>query len=247
MRTADPTLDAYPIGGTVGFLVLEDADHIICAKGNQLVRLALQDGSVTLLTNFEIPDFLRFNDGKCDKDGRIWAGVMPIAENDPALAGSGALLCIEAGDITASFGGMTIPNGMDWHDGLFYHLDTPTKQICAYRQQENELTEAQVVVDLREQTGGPDGFCMDANGHIWVAMWGGHCVLCCDPKRGTVIDKIAVPDACVTCCTFGGENLRTLFITTATAPDGTGGHLYAVEMPVETTGRTPYHVCFGAR
>lgn len=227
-------LKEFYIGGTVGFLAIEDEENIICAKNSDLVRVNLNTGEITPLTDLGIASHLRFNDGKCDSEGRLWVGTMV---KDGASVNRednmGSFYCIEKGKITSSIDGMTIPNGMDWYHGKFYHVDTPTKKIYEYEQIENQIEPIRVAVDLSGLQGGPDGFCMDANGNIWVAIWGGSCVLCFDSKTGILLDRIEMPDQCVTCCAFGGKNMQTLFITTASDAEGNGGQLYQVELDVK--------------
>ena len=63
----------------------------------------------------------------------------------------------------------------------------------------------------------PDGMTIDTDGNLWVAMWGGWSILCCNPYTGEIIDRINIPVSNVTSCTFGGRDMSTLYITTARA------------------------------
>jgi sugar lactone lactonase YvrE len=66
-------------------------------------------------------------------------------------------------------------------------------------------------------TGAPDGMTIDAEGKLWVALWGGNCVARFDPHSGRLLQKIIIPAPNVSSCAFGGENLEMLYITTARA------------------------------
>ena len=63
--------------------------------------------------------------------------------------------------------------------------------------------------------GKPDGCCMDDAGHLWVALWGGWGVVCFDPASGRILARIEVPTSNVSSVTFGGPDLRDIYITTA--------------------------------
>ena len=90
-----------------------------------------------------------------------------------------------------------------------------------------------------DQPGAPDGMCLDADGNLWVALWGGHCVLGLTPE-GEVHTKIDVAAPQVASCAFGGEGLGTLYITTATsglapevlAAEPHAGGVFAVDVGV---------------
>ena len=89
-----------------------------------------------------------------------------------------------------------------------------------------------------KEEGAPDGMCIDTEGNLWGAMWGGAKVVCYNPHTGEKLEEILVPTKYVTCVAFGGADLRTLYITTAQAEDGTGGDLYAID--VKQQGTLPF-------
>ena len=68
---------------------------------------------------------------------------------------------------------------------------------------------------MPEAYGSPDGMCIDSEGKLWIAHWGGHCVRLWNPKTADVLQKVEVDASHVTSCCFGGKNLDTLYITTA--------------------------------
>ncbi|MEZ0064606.1 sugar lactone lactonase YvrE [Streptacidiphilus sp. MAP12-20] len=153
----------------------------------------------------------RLNDGRCDARGRFWVGSM--AEDDP---GTSALYRIEPDGADARvvevLTGVSISNGLDWSpDGsLAYYADSPTGEVAVFA-----ADDFRRVGTLARFTGCvPDGLTVDAEGGIWVALYDGHAVHRYLPD-GTLDAVVTVPAAMVTNCTFGGPELNTLYITTA--------------------------------
>ncbi|MDP5276592.1 SMP-30/gluconolactonase/LRE family protein [Chengkuizengella axinellae] len=158
----------------------------------------------------------RFNDGKCDPAGRFWAGTMRLdLKNDLA-----ALYCLDTNlSVRKMIHPVSTSNGLAWSQDhkTMYYIDTPTQQVVAYDYsiESGEITNKKVAVEIPAAEGGPDGMTIDAEGKLWVAHWGGYKVSRWDPQTGKQIDEIKVPAKQVTSCTFGGDNLDELFITTA--------------------------------
>jgi sugar lactone lactonase YvrE len=88
-------------------------------------------------------------------------------------------------------------------------------QILAFDNDTGTLGEVLGTIPVPEAAGAPDGMTIDAEGNLWVALWGGFGVGCWDPATGRMIRKVEVPAPHVSSCAFGGGDLRTLFITTA--------------------------------
>lgn len=157
----------------------------------------------------------RFNDGKCDPLGRFWAGTMSM--NNEAEAGT--LYCLNTNrEVTAVVSGVSVSNGLAWSpDGrTMYFIDSPTKQVVAYDfDATGNISNRRVAVSIPEGEGVPDGMTIDEEGHIWVAQWGGYKVSRWNVSNGERLAEVDVPAAHVTSCTFGGEDLDELYITTA--------------------------------
>jgi sugar lactone lactonase YvrE len=154
------------------------------------------------------PD-LRFNDAKVDPRGRAFAGTMPYE------SGSGALYRLDPGPAATPVHGPTrLSNGLGWSpDGrTMYFIDTPTDTVTAfdYDLDTAELSGSRVLVEVHH----PDGMCVDDDGCLWVALYGGSAVHRYTPA-GTLDAIIALPVANVTCCAFGPGG--RLYITTAAA------------------------------
>lgn len=157
----------------------------------------------------------RFNDGKVSPDGRLWAGTMDLK----AAKGQGALYRLDTLGCAKVIGSVSISNGLAWDTSgtTFYYVDTPTRQITAYDHDPGTgaISNRRVIFTIPEALGAPDGMTIDSEGCLWVALWGGAAVIRVDPTSGEILHTVRVPAPRVTSCTFGGEDLGTLYITTA--------------------------------
>lgn len=189
--------------------------------------IAQQDGfyRINITTNEIIkiscpPDHditqLRFNDGKCDPLGRFWAGTMALDFAKEA----GSLYCLEpSGRLTTKLSQVTVSNGITWsHDKrLMYYIDSVTGTIDSFdfHNESGAIYNRKVVIRIDPYMGVPDGMTIDADGMLWIALWGGGSVICGNPVNGEILTKISLPATNVTSCTFGGKDLKSLYITTA--------------------------------
>ncbi len=224
----------------VGCLVLETTGKLIAAMADGLYRIDFEQHMYQKVMDSPFNQGIRFNDGKCDRYGNLWVGTMAIDQSLNAKE-AGSLYCIRNNLIIEAYTGYTIPNGLSWNqEGTrFYHIDTPTKKVDEYEvEEETVIKNRSTRIDLSNEQGSPDGMCQDEDGNFWIAMWGGSKVICCHGMTGKVLEEILVPDKNVSCCTFGGENLDTLYITTAKDNEGNGGRVYTQTMKVR--GREVY-------
>jgi len=174
---------------------------------------------------------MRFNDGKCDALGRLWAGSINEAK-DGATA---KLYCLDARggrspQLAVMAEGVTTANGLAFSPeaNTVYWADTPTHAVRAWdwAPQANTLRDERLFhrfpgkpegwsVDQPAGYGGrPDGASVDAQGRYWVAMYEGAQVVCLAPDGTKQIQVLPVPAQCPTMPCFGGDDLRTLFVTT---------------------------------
>jgi sugar lactone lactonase YvrE len=189
------------------------------------------DGSLTHQPPLWTGDDIRMNDGGCDPDGRFHCGSMAYDERP----GAGALYRLDPdGSVTVVLEGVTISNGLEWTpDGTrAYYVDTPTREISVFAYDRDAgLHDRRPFA--RVEGGLPDGLTVDAEGGVWVALYDGHAVRRYDPA-GNLDVQIDVPAGRVTACTFGGDDLDRLFITTSregleSGRDPTAGALYAAD------------------
>ncbi|HEX9864874.1 MAG TPA: SMP-30/gluconolactonase/LRE family protein [Acidimicrobiia bacterium] len=153
----------------------------------------------------------RSNESKCDPFGNYLVGTMAWR----ADKASGALYRVHPDLVVDTLRtGLTIANGLAWVDETVWHIDTPTGQVVGFRYDPSApLGDVIGVIDV-EPPGKPDGMCLDADGCLWVAVWGSGTV-----RRysldGRLLAQIEVPASQVSSCAFGGSDLSSLFITTA--------------------------------
>lgn len=157
---------------------------------------------------------LRFNDGKCDPAGRFWAGTMAYDQSN----GAAALYRLDPdGRATLVLDGVTISNGLAWSlDGrTMYYIDTPTQRIDAFSftPATGEVSHRRSLIRIPPELGAPDGMTIDAEGGLWVALWGGGAVH--RYLDGRLDRVIKLPVSQPTSCTFGGEDLDELYVTSA--------------------------------
>ena len=169
------------------------------------------DGSLTHLPELWSGDEIRMNEGGCDPDGRFLCGTMAYDQRP----GAGSLYRLDPDrSVTLVLEGVTISNGLEWSpDGtLAYYVDTPTREISVF-----DYDSAGGLQDRRpfaSVEAMPDGLTVDADGGVWVALYDGRAVQHFGAD-GTPGARVRVPEGRVTACTFGGEDLDRLFITTS--------------------------------
>jgi sugar lactone lactonase YvrE len=171
-------------------------------------------GELTPLPELWTDPGLRMNEGSCDPDGRFYCGSMAYDK----APGRGSMYRLD-GDGTTSvvFGGTTISNGLGWSpDGsIAYYIDTPTRRIDMFDYApESGLSGRRLFAEIADGAGFPDGMTVDAQGHVWVALYAGSAVHRYRPD-GVLDGVIELPVTNVTACTFAGADLDDLIITTS--------------------------------
>ncbi len=205
------------IGGMLGAAIPTESGHWLLGTDRGFLLLEWESGDIEPVANPEgSHSRIRFNDGKVDPAGRFWSGSMHI----DAASGAGSLWRLEPdGRYSRQLSDLTIPNGMAWNDDAsqFYFIDSPTRQVDVFDFDlaSGTLANRRCAVDLKDEAGDPDGMCIDLDGNLWVAMFGGSQVLQLDPLRGSVLTRIPLPVSQVTSCCFGGDDMSTLFVTSA--------------------------------
>lgn len=161
----------------------------------------------------ELPDDppgVRCNDAKVGPDGRLWTGT--VLRGTPA---AGALWSVGLdGSVTRHRDGVSHGNGLAWApDGrTLYFVDSGAGTLTRSAFPDGR---PEVVLRMDPADGIPDGLTVDETGHLWLAVWGGSCLLRLDPN-GAVVDRLELPSPNVTSCAFHSGRLA---VTTA-APDG---------------------------
>ncbi len=207
--------------------MLEKIGTVVPTKSRGGVVVALQSGIYQLnfitgkkrfLTHTESGKTnLRYNDGKCDPQGRFWVGSMAMN----AKGKEGSLWRITPLPVTYKnmLSPVGVSNGIVWSlDGkTMYYVDSPTKKILSFDFDgaTGAIKNEKVCVEIPDGMGVADGMTIDAEGKLWTAQWGGNCVARWDPQTGQLTGKVNVPAPHVTSVSFGGKNLDMLLITTA--------------------------------
>ncbi|UZD22042.1 SMP-30/gluconolactonase/LRE family protein [Algoriphagus halophytocola] len=194
-----------------------EKNKLVLALDRRIAAFDLESAELQWLTQVEdkLP-LNRFNDGKCDAKGRLWAGTM----STEFTKGAASLYRIGK-DLNPNLqlDQLTISNGLAWtaDNQTLYFIDSPSREIKAFDfvLETGSISFRKVAVQIPKELGMPDGMSIDQSGMLWVAHFGGSGVYCWNPKSGELIEKIEVPAPHVTSCCFGGENLDTLLITTA--------------------------------
>jgi xylono-1,5-lactonase len=155
----------------------------------------------------------RLNDGYVDAAGRLWFGTMDNEHEQP----TGALYCFSNNQLASVDAGYVITNGpaMSPDGRTLYHVDTFNQCVYAFDvDARGGLSGKRLFVRVTEPDVYPDGPAVDAAGNVWVAMWGGSAVRCYS-SQGKLLQVIDLPVSQCTKVAFGGADLCTLYITSA--------------------------------
>ena len=189
----------------------EDGDLLVFA-GKDVLRLSPDGACKTLAAGLPIAG-MRFNDVKRGPDGRIWGGTYS-RDQTAAFYRFG-----EDWSAKPLIAGVGNSNGIAWDEErrFVYHVDTPRRTVTRYRYDASSvvLAETGVVREFGDREGMPDGMCADAEGRLWIALWGAGRVVCIDPETGSEVDEVRLPVSQPTCPAFAGDGLDTLVVTTA--------------------------------
>lgn len=179
----------------------------------------------------DIDNLVRYNDGISDPIGRIIIGTMGYPE---VKEGVGNVYSYFKGEYKTIIKNTTISNGLAFSaDHKFlYFIDTPTKKVAkySYEIETGEVAFLSYVIEFKHDAF-PDGMCIDKNGMLWIAEWGGACISQWNPLNGEKVKEIKLPCKNVTSCCF--DNDGNLYISTAkedNKEDINGGGLYYVAL-----------------
>lgn len=200
----------------VSALVPVDGTTILIALKGEIARFNTGNGKIETLIEIEkdMSDN-RCNDGKCDPQGRFWIGTM----DNNALSQKGSLFHIDKDlFLTKTLDKLTIANGMDWSPAgdKMYFIDSFDRAVNVYdfEARSGKISNGQTIIETSSDEL-PDGMCVDSEGMLWIAFWGGKRVGRYDPQTGQHLTDVQVPALNVTSCCFGGKDLTTLYITSA--------------------------------
>jgi sugar lactone lactonase YvrE len=204
----------FELEAPVSAIVLAKDGQILMALGDRIALLNPETGETTTLHQVQFPyPNTRFNDGKCDAQGRFWIGSVSEAPEQAELYRydpDGSMQVMETG--------LTISNGLGWSPdhSTFYLTDSAPHKIYAYdfEVETGTIRDRRLLIDLSDEEVEPDGLAIDVEGNLWSALWDGWCIACFTPE-GQELGRIKLPIQRPTSVAFGGSHLTDLYITSA--------------------------------
>jgi sugar lactone lactonase YvrE len=208
--------ESIDVGQPVGVVAPRASGGLVAAVQDGFGLFDPTDGRLEIIADIEADNpGNRMNDGECDGAGRFWAGTMAY----DLKPGSGALYRLNTDHSVAKvLEEVTLSNGLRWSpdDTSMYYIDSVTNGIDVfdYEPDAGSLHNRRRLIDVPSDLGMPDGMTVDAEGFLWVALWGGWSVRRYAPD-GTPDLVIELPASQITSCAFGGKDLSELYITSA--------------------------------
>ncbi len=204
---------AHQFESTVGAVVLSDDGRVVCAAGSRIVAIG-QNGNEDEIACLPLTGNARANDGQVDPAGRLIVGSF----DDDVTLGAAHLWQVENGSVTLLKNGLTVPNGIGWSlDGqTMYFIDSADRVLyhLPYDVETGALGAFEILADFSGFDGVPDGLAVDARGYIWVGFWDGGVIRVFAPD-GQLEQTLSTGASRTTSCCFGGPDLMTLYITSA--------------------------------
>lgn len=203
-------------------LAVDQDNNLVVATRAGIVHLNTVTGEVEALAPAPYDTkIMRFNDGRVDPAGRFWIGTM----YEPRDQQKAEMYVFEGGKLRQAWsGGMTNSNGLAWSpDGkTMYHADTTSHRVDCYdydvatgaASNQRNLVAFSDDKKADDYGGRPDGAAMDSEGNYWVAMFEGARIVKLSPTS-ELLAEIQLPVRCPTAVCFGGPDLRTLYVTSA--------------------------------
>ncbi|GAA0923369.1 SMP-30/gluconolactonase/LRE family protein [Nonomuraea longicatena] len=226
----------YEVGTEVGAALPAEGGGWLLAVRDGFATLD-EDGTLTPLLDF-VPAGMRCNDAKCDPAGRAWAGTVARGEQPV----TGGLHRLDPGPGVTRVLDTGLANGLGWSPdgGTMWFADTLTGVITGYGYDDGELGPVRARLAIDREEGWPDGLCVDADGCLWIGLWGAGQVRRHTPD-GRLDTVVRVPASRVTSCAFVGS---ALYVTTARVgladPGPLDGALFAVETATQAPPATPW-------
>ncbi len=223
-----------------------DHDTLLIADAVSLFRFDIASATQTHVVDLEANNpITRSNDGRADPWGGFWIGTMGI-NKEP---GAGAIYRYYHGELRQLYSAITIPNAICFTPDQRFGFYTDTVNPVIWRQPLNPLNgwpdgKPEIFIDLTGAGINPDGAVIDADGYFWNAQWGAGRLARYAPN-GSFVSQILLPTDHVTCPAFGGKNLQTIFVTSATQNlsmlQRDAGKTFA--LPTEISGQAEHQLC----
>jgi len=255
-RLAGGELQSWTLPERVACVALHAGGGLVAALESRVAHATLgADGKFTLATLATLAparherDDMRFNDGRCDRAGRFWVGSMvrDMGANVPA----GRVYRLDThGFAAADIDDLYTPNGLAFDPdgrGIWWSDSHPLSQCIWHAPLADDGTvgKRRLVADLHDQPGRPDGAAMDVDGGYWICANDGGRVLRLTPA-GRVDRVLDVPVSKPSMCSFGGDGLDTLYVTSIQPANPQGddlllsGEVFALRPGTQGLAETPF-------
>lgn len=227
----DGAIESWQMPGYTGWVIERESGGLIAGIGREIAALDADGAIIDRIAGLE-PERSgnRVNDAKADAAGRVWMGTMPVTADQPTgafyrIGTDGAATCVDEG--------YRIANGpaISADGRTILHTDSGLGIIYRFAvDADGNLGPREEFIRFEPHWGKPDGMTFDAGGGLWVACWGGACVMrfTADGARDRIIE---LPASQISSCTFAGANLDRMFVTSAAVDvdEPLGGALFEVD------------------
>ncbi len=209
-------VDVWTLAEMISAIGWIDEERLLLAGETGLWEFEITSSKQTLLCEVEADQpHKRSNDGRADPWGGFWVSTM----HKEAKYGAGAVYRWYKNELRKVTDGITIPNGIcfDKDRSIGYFADSAIQKISRIALNPEDgwpISDPETFLDLAIHNLEIDGAIIDAEGHMWTAVWDGAAIYRIAPN-GSTTQKIVTPVPRPTCPAFGGQNYTDLYITTA--------------------------------
>ncbi len=210
---------AQPLGVPASGLTIDRSGDLVLG-GEAGLLLWRNQAEYYVIADEHLGEKLSINDLIADCAGRVYAGTIYWGEN--GMEKPGKLYLFDGRGVPRIVDdGILLANGLGFStdDRTLYMADSAARLIYAYEvdSADGSLSNRRTFARIPPEDGIPDGLTVDSEGFVWCAMWYGAQVIRFDPD-GTIEQRIQLPVSQVSSVAFGGEDLTTLYVTTAADP-----------------------------
>lgn len=227
--TGNRQVHSWTLPQKVGCIATLADGRVLAAMQDRISVVTLhpdREATLQTLATIEHPmSPMRFNDGRCDPSGRLWVGTMALGTQ--AGQASGGLYCLDERGLSGPHvTGLITPNGLGFSPdgGTLYLSDShpSVQKIWAFDLDlaSGALSGRRLFVDMAPLPGRPDGAAVDAEGVYWICANDAGLIHRFTPD-GRQLPSVQVPFPKPSMCAFGGDDLKTLFVTSIVPPDAT--------------------------
>lgn len=252
LEIASGAVETWTLDEAIGCIAHTSDAGLVAATERGFARIRAGAGALALKVIAPVLEGhanLRFNDGKCDRQGRFWASAMAW-KPDPGQP-VGALWRLDSGSAQMILGDLVVGNGLAWSpDGRTMYLadSHKTRQVVwafDFDTDEGLPTNRRIFIDFNAIDGRPDGAAIDVDGCYWIAATDAGAIQRYTPG-GKLDLSIPVPVAHPTMPAFGGSDLRTIYITSlrpaTAAQNEPDGGVFALDMAYQGLAEQEYQV-----